>query len=117
MVSVRRDDAVLSSNRGLHANSNRFLAVVQVTEAPNELGLVERVGGDLHPTHQRHISEEAHELLIRRLDGARRRIDVVGAEGEISLDGDGGGGIGGEVAEGGDRHRERIQESSDSPCR
>nr|GMD28878.1 hypothetical protein Pyn_24018 [Ipomoea batatas] len=93
VVPVSGNNAILSGNRGLHTYRDGFLAVVEMAKSANKLRLVERIGGDLHPAHQSHIAEERHQLLRRRLYGARRRIDVVTAEREAGLHGDGGGGV------------------------
>ncbi|KAG5521065.1 hypothetical protein RHGRI_033578 [Rhododendron griersonianum] len=101
MIPVRRDDAILPGDRGLHPDGDGLLAVVEVAEAADELGLVERVGGDLHPAHGGHVAEEGHELGGGGLDGAGGGVAVVGGEGDAGLDGDGvGGGEG--AAEGGE---------------
>nr|GMD27638.1 transcription repressor OFP7-like [Ipomoea batatas] len=99
VVPVSGNNAILSGNRGLHTYRDGFLAVVEMAKSANELRLVERIGGDLHPAHQSHIAEEGHQLLRRRLYGARRRIDVVTAEREAGLHGDGGGGVRRQVAD------------------
>lgn len=98
MIPISRDNAILLSNRRLHADSDRLLAIVEVAESPYQLSLVERVGGDLHPPHRRHVSKEGHELLGRGLDGSRRRVAFVAGEGDAGLDSDGGGVVGGEMA-------------------
>lgn len=102
MVSVGRDDTILLRNCGFHTDGDGLLAVVEVAEAADEFGFVERVGGYFHSPHHRHVAKEGHEFLRRGLDGSRRRVDVVAGEGDAGLDGDCGGGVGGEVAEVGD---------------
>lgn len=73
-----------------------------MAETADQLGLVERIGGDLHPTHGGHVAEEGHELLRGGVDSARWGIDFVAGEGDAGLDGDDGGVIGREsAAEGG----------------
>jgi len=62
MVAVGGDDGVLFSDGGLHADGDGLLAVVEVAEAADELGLVEGVSGDLHAPHQGHVAEEGEEL-------------------------------------------------------
>lgn len=86
MVSVRRDDGVSPGYRRLHPDGDGFLAVVEVAEPADEFGLVERVGGDLHPPHQGHVAEEGEELRRRGLDGARGGFDEVGCEWERGFD-------------------------------
>ena len=93
MVAVGGDDAVLC-DRYLHADGDSLLAIVEVAESADQLGLVELVRGDLHPPHRRHVAEEGHELLRGGIDGARQRIVLVGCEGDAGLDGDGGGVVG-----------------------
>lgn len=95
MVTVGGYDAVLFGNCGLHADGDGLLAVVQMAKPSDELGLVERVGRDLHPAHQRHVAEERHELFGRGLDGAGRHVAPVGGEGDRCLDREGGGVISG----------------------
>lgn len=102
MVAIRRDYAVLPRDRGLHADRHRLLPVVQVAKPPDQLRLVERVGGDLHPPHPRHVAEEGEELLGGGLHGAGGRLDVVACEGERRLHGDRIRGGGGEEARGGE---------------
>ena len=97
---------------GLHADGDRLLAVVEVAEAADQLRLVERVRGDLHPPDRRHVAEEGHQLRRRRLDGARRRRAVVAGERDAGLHGDG---VGGErPAEYGGR--ERLQQIRGPVC-
>lgn len=88
VIAVSGDDAVLLGDGGLHADGHGFLSVVQVAEPADQLGLVERVRGDLHAAHRRHVAEEGEELLGRGVDGARRRLAVVGGEGDRGLDGE-----------------------------
>ena len=90
MVAVGGDDAVLLCDRCLHADGDSLLAVVEVAEFTDQLGLVKRVSGDLHPPHRRHVAEEGRELLRGGIDGARRRIALVACERDAGLDGDGG---------------------------
>ena len=89
MVAVGGDDTILARDGGLHADGDGLLAIVEVAEAAYELGLVERVRRDLHPPHQRHVTEEREELRRGRLHGAWRRIAVVGGEGHRGLHGEG----------------------------
>lgn len=118
MVAVRGDDAVLLGDGGLHADGDGLLPVVEVAEPPDQLGLVQGVGGDLGAAHQGHGAEEADQLLRGRLDGPGRGLASVGGEGHGGLDGDrrgvrgdraaeeGGGNGGGEgLEEGGARRR------------
>ena len=58
----------------------------------DQLRLVERVRGDLHPLHRRLVAEEGHQLYRRRHDGERRRRVVVASERDAGLHGDGVGG-------------------------
>lgn len=94
MVAVGGDDAVFLGDRRLHADGDGLLAVVEVAEPADQPCLVERVRGDLHPTHGGHVEEEGHELVGGGFDGAGRRFAVVGDEREGGLECDGGG-IGG----------------------
>lgn len=89
VVTVGCDDAVLLRDRRLHADGDRLLPVVEVAEAADQLGLVERISGDLHAPHLRHVLEEGNELLRAGLDGAGGRLAPVGCEGDGGLDGDG----------------------------
>jgi len=70
VVAVGGDDAVLARDRSLHPHRDGLLAVVEVAEAADQLGLVEGVRRDLHPPHQRHVTEERDELRWGGLDGA-----------------------------------------------
>jgi len=70
VVAVGGDDAVLTRDRSLHPHRDGLLTVVEVAEAADQLGLVERVRRDLHPPHQRHIAEEREKLRPGGLDGA-----------------------------------------------
>lgn len=70
MVTVGGDDAVTARDGGLHPDGDGLLAVVQVAEAADELGLVEGVCGDLHAAHQRHVAEERDKLRRGGFDGA-----------------------------------------------
>ncbi|WVZ24100.1 hypothetical protein V8G54_002644 [Vigna mungo] len=70
VVTVSSDDAVLARDRGLHPHRNGLLPVVEMAEAADQLGLIEGVRRDLHPPHQRHVTEEREELRRRGLDGA-----------------------------------------------
>lgn len=88
VVAVGGDDGVLAGDGGLHADGDGLLAVVEVAEAADELGLVEGVGGDLHAAHQGHVAEESDELGGGGGDVAGRRVDDVGGEGHGGLDGE-----------------------------
>lgn len=90
MVAIGGDYAILLGDSRFHSDRHRFLAVVEVAETADQLRFVERIGGDLHPTHHRHISEEGYELFGGGGDGARRWFAVVAGEGDTGLDGDGG---------------------------
>lgn len=70
MITVRSNDAILFRNGGFHTDGDSFLAIVQVTETSDELGFVERIGGDFHASHQGHVAEEGHEFLRVGFDGA-----------------------------------------------
>ena len=89
VVAVGGDDAVFLCDGGVHADGDGLLAVVEVAEAADELGLVEAVGGDLHAAHDGHVAEEGEELGGGGGDGARGRVAVVGGEGDGGLHGDG----------------------------
>lgn len=87
MIAVGGDDTVLLGDGGFHADGDRFLSVVEVAESSDEFSLVERIGGDLHPAHGGHVTEEGEELLRGGLDGARRRLALVRGERDGCLDG------------------------------
>lgn len=112
MIAISGDDAIFLRDRGLHADGDGLLAVVQVAKPADQFGLVERVGGDLHAAHRRHVAEEGEELRRRGLHGARRRFAFVGGEWNGGLDREGSGVVGRELAaeiwedEGGDRAEE-----------
>ena len=58
-----------------------------MAEAADQLRLVERVRGDLHPPHRRRVAE-GHQLYWRRHDGARCRQAVVAGERDARLHSD-----------------------------
>jgi hypothetical protein len=88
VVTVGGDDGIRSRDGSLHSNGDGLLAVVEVAEPADELGLIEGVGGDLHAAHQGHVAEEGHELGGGGGDVAGRRVDEVGGEGDGCLDGE-----------------------------
>lgn len=96
MIAIRGNNAIRSRDRGFHADGDGFLAVVEVAEAADELGLVEGVGGDLGAAHEGHGAEEGEEFGGGGGDGAGWGVDVVGCKGDAGFDCDGIGG--GEVA-------------------
>ncbi|MQM00570.1 hypothetical protein Taro_033307 [Colocasia esculenta] len=102
VVPIGRDDGILAGDSGLHADGDGLLAVVEVAESTDELGLVEGVRGDLHPTHHGHFPEEPHELPGGGLDLPRGRLALVADEGDAGLHGDGGGLVGEMAEPGGD---------------
>lgn len=104
MVAVSSDDTILLCDRGLHSHGHSFLAVVEMAEPADQLGLVERVRCDLHAPHRRHAAEEGEELLRVGVHGARRRVALVRSEGHGGLDCEGSAVIG---CGGGDRTAER----------
>lgn len=114
VVAIGGDNGVLLRNRRLHPNGDGLLAVVKVAKPSDQLRLVERVGGDLHPAHGGHVVEEGEELLGSGLDGARRLLALVGGEGDGGLDGEGGG----VVSRGGGRDRasERVGGAEKGGC-
>jgi hypothetical protein len=105
VVTVGSDDGVGSRDGGLHADGDGLLAVVEVAEPADELGLVEGVGGDLHAAHHGHVAEEGHELGGGGGDFPGGRVDEVGGEGDGCLDGERRRGVGDRVGrhEGRDR--------------
>lgn len=64
MASVRGDPIVGRVEGGVDAGGDGLLAVVQVAEAADVLGLVLVVARDLHPAHGVHELEVLHELLL-----------------------------------------------------
>ena len=100
VVAVSGDDGVHFCDGGLHADGDSLLAVVEVAEAADELGLVEGVRGDLHAPHQGHIEEEGEELRGGGCHGARGGFAVVRGGVDGGLDGEGGVGGGDDGGEG-----------------
>jgi hypothetical protein len=88
VVAVGGDDGVGAGDGGLHADGDGLLAVVEVAEPADELGLVERVGRDLEPPHERHVAEEGDELAGRGGGVAGRRVHDVRLEGHRGFYGD-----------------------------
>lgn len=88
VISVGGDDTIGLGDGGLHPDGHRLLSVVEVAKPPDQLGLVERISGDLHATHEGHVAEEGEELLRRGLDDARGRLDLVARERDAGLDGE-----------------------------
>lgn len=88
VIAVGGDDGVRAGGGSLHADGDGLLAIVEVAEAADELGLVEGVGGDLEAAHEGHIAEEGHELARCGGDLARGRVDDVGLVGDRGLDGE-----------------------------
>jgi hypothetical protein len=127
VVAVGGDDGVGAGGGGLHADGDGLLAVVEVAEAPDELGLVERVRRDLEAPHERHVAEEGQQLPRRGGGLARWRVHDVGLEGHRGVNGDRvrgvgdptrekrqrrhelAGGGGGKAAENGRGHGVRLQ--------
>jgi len=94
VVAVGGDDGIGAGDCGLHADGDGLLAVVEVAEPADELGLVEGVGGYLHAAHEGHVAEEGDELGGGGGDIARWRVDEVGGERDRCLDGERRRGIG-----------------------
>ena len=94
VVAVGGDDGIGAGDGGLHADGDGLLAVVEVAEPADELGLVEGVGGDLHAAHEGHVAEEGDELGGGGGDIARGWVDEVGGERDRCLDGERRRGIG-----------------------
>mmetsp|Transcript_7899 Transcript_7899/g.29593 ORF Transcript_7899/g.29593 Transcript_7899/m.29593 type:complete len:344 (+) Transcript_7899:726-1757(+) len=87
VIAVRRHDRVLLRKRRFHPNTNRFLAVVQVTETANELAFVQHIAGYFQPAHQVRLREHRDDFRSARLHELVRGVDAVCLEG----DGDGNG--------------------------
>lgn len=104
MVTIGCDDAILLRDRGLHAHGHGFLAVVEVAKSADQLGLVKRVRGYLHPPHRRHVMEECEKLLRAGVHGARRSFALMGSEWDGGFDSESSGVVRG----GGDRTTERC---------
>lgn len=85
MIAVGSDDGVLLGDGRFHTDGEGLLAVVEVAEAADELGLVKGVGCDLHTAHEAHIVEEGEKLRRRRGDGSGRGIAVVAGKGNACL--------------------------------
>ena len=124
VVAVGGDDGVGAGDGGLHADGDGLLAVVEVAETADELGLVEGVGGDLHAAHDGHVAEEGHELGGGGGHVAGGRVDEVGGEGDGRLDGERGRGVGdrsrrhegrGRGPRGGEAAEERGRGHGDDP--
>ena len=64
MAAVGGDPIVGGVKGGVDAGGDGFLAVVQMTETANVLGLVLIVARDLHPAHGVHHLEVLHQLLL-----------------------------------------------------
>jgi hypothetical protein len=75
VVAVGGDDGVAARDGGLHAQGHRLLPVVEVAEAPDELRLVERVGGEVSTVSGEVESEAAR---ARGSSGVMRCVAVVG---------------------------------------
>lgn len=88
VIAVRGDDGIGAGDGGLHPDGDGLLAVVEVAEPADELGLIEGIRGDLHPAHHGHVAEEGEELGRGGGDVARGRVDDVGGEGDRGLDGE-----------------------------
>lgn len=51
--------------------THRFLSIVQMTEAPDELALVQTVSRNLHAAHLVHCREKAQQLRYNEQKTAR----------------------------------------------
>ncbi|GJN36581.1 hypothetical protein PR202_gb25457 [Eleusine coracana subsp. coracana] len=51
-----------SATSDLHADRDGLLAVVEVAEPTDELGLIQGINSDLHMAHHGHVTEEGNEL-------------------------------------------------------
>jgi hypothetical protein len=63
VVAVRRDDGVAQLDRGLHADDDRFLADIEVTEAADQAHAVELARALLEAADQKHVVIEGFELV------------------------------------------------------
>ncbi|KAI7980051.1 hypothetical protein LOK49_Contig207G00002 [Camellia lanceoleosa] len=71
VVAIGGDYAILLGDHRLHSDRHSFLTIVEVVETADQLCFVERISGNLHPTHHRHISEKGYELFGGGGDSAR----------------------------------------------
>eukprot|EP00964_Phaeocystis_antarctica_P052624 scaffold30832_cov67-Phaeocystis_antarctica.AAC.2 len=72
--------------RCLHADDNGLLAVVKVAETLDELGLVQRVARNLHPSHLEHQLVHVQQLRLGHIREVGRHVDVVGDVRDVELD-------------------------------
>mmetsp|Transcript_7944 Transcript_7944/g.18625 ORF Transcript_7944/g.18625 Transcript_7944/m.18625 type:complete len:248 (-) Transcript_7944:107-850(-) len=86
VIAVRRDQAVVEGRRRLHADDNGLLAVVKVAETLDELGLVQRVARNLHPSHLEHQLVHVQQLRLGHIREVGRHVDVVGDVRDVELD-------------------------------
>jgi len=68
MDTVRRDDVVHIPHGRLHAHSASLLAGVQMTEAADDLLLVEIAGGRLQTTDRLHLCVVLEGLVLGQFD-------------------------------------------------
>lgn len=83
VTSVGCDEFVGWFHAGLHADGNCLLTDGQVTEASNELLLVELVCCHLHPPHLHHVLVKAKEFVLGCLELKGRDFEVVAVKGLI----------------------------------
>ena len=90
MAAIAGDDAVGGGDSVFEAYRDGFLSDSQMTEPANHLGLVQRVGGHLHPPRDLHLLVHRQELVLGHFNLKVGHGALVGAEGVlVQLDGEG----------------------------